>query len=163
MSAENAGPRAQSPAKIAAGGVKKGRNEGEKVVTANRLRDGVVVYRAEGGAWTEDLSAAEVVEGEAALGALAAAQGDESESVGAYLMDVDASDGVVPDGRGKLRETIREAGPTIHPQFAKRPERQAGRASSPLKEAPHAATAPTATPLRPPAEATSPSRGGEAS
>ena len=119
MSAENPGPRTQSPAKIAAGGVKKGRNEGEKVVTANRLRDGVVIYRAPGGAWTEDLAGAEVVEGEAALGALAAAQADESTGVGAYLMDVDASDGVRPDGRAKLRETIREEGPTIHPQFAK--------------------------------------------
>ena len=123
MSAENPGPRAQSPTKIAAGGVKKGRNEGEKVVTANRLRDGVVIYRAHDESWTEDLSAAEIVEGEAALGALAAAQADESEGVGAYLMDVDASDGVRPDGRAKLRETIREAGPTIHPQFG----RQAGR------------------------------------
>jgi hypothetical protein len=123
MSAENPGPRAQSPAKIAAGGVKKGRNEGSKVVTANRLRDGVVVYRAANGSWTEDLTAAEIVEDEAAIGALAAAQADESESVGAYLMDVDASGGVVPDGRAKLRETIREAGPTIHPQFG----RQAGR------------------------------------
>ena len=125
MSAENPGPRAQTPAKIAAGGVKKGRNEGEKVVTANRLRDGVVVYRAADSTWTEDLSAAEVVEGEAAIGALAAAQADELDAVGAYLMDVDASGGVVPDGRGKLRETIREAGPTIHPQFG----RQAGRAA----------------------------------
>ena len=123
MSAENPGPRAQSPAKIAAGGVKKGRNEGEKVVTANRLTDGVVIYRAAGGAWTEDLQAAEVVEGEAALGALAAAQGDESESVGPYLMDVDASDGVAPDGRGRLRETIREAGPTVHPQFGRQAAR----------------------------------------
>ena len=128
MSAENPGPRAQTPAKIAAGGVKKGRNEGEKVVTANRLRDGVVVYRAEDGAWTEALLEAQVVEGEAAIGALALAQADESHAVGAYLMDVDASDGVVPDGRGRLRETIREAGPTIHPQFAKHHDTQAKRA-----------------------------------
>lgn len=123
MSAENPGPRAQTPAKIAAGGVKKGRNEGEKVVTANRLRDGVVVYRAPDGAWTEELSAAGVVEGEAAMGALADAQADESIAVGAYLMDVDASEGVVPDGRGVLRETIREAGPTIHPQFGRQAAR----------------------------------------
>ena len=123
MSAENAGPRQQTPAKIAAGGVKKGRNEGEKVVTANRLRDGVVVYRASDGAWTEDLGAAEVVEAEVAIGALAAAQADELAAVGAYLMDVDTDAGIVPDGRGRLRETIREAGPTVHPQFG----RQAGR------------------------------------
>ena len=128
MSAENPGPRAQkpkdlAPAKIAAGGVKKGRNEGEKVVTANRLRDGVVVYRASDGAWTEDLGAAEVVEAEVAIGALAAAQADELAAVGAYLMDVDTDAGIVPDGRGRLRETIREAGPTVHPQFG----RQAGR------------------------------------
>ena len=123
MSAENAGPRDQTPAKIAAGGVKKGRNEGEKVVTANRLTDGAVVYRLTNGAYTEDLQAAEVVEGDAAIAALAAAQADETAGVGPYLMDVDTSHGVTPDGRGQLRETIREAGPTIHPQFG----RQAGR------------------------------------
>ena len=124
MSAENAGLRAQKPAKIAAGGVKKGRNEGEKIVTANRLADGVVIYRASGGLWTEDITAAEIVEGEAALGARTAAQADESEGVGPYLMDVETEEGLRPAGRARLREEIREAGPTIHPEFG----RQAGRA-----------------------------------
>ncbi|WP_051881480.1 DUF2849 domain-containing protein [Parvularcula oceani] len=123
MSAENPGPRAQAPAKIAAGGVKKGRNEGEKILTANRLRDGVVIYRMGDGSWTEDISRAQVVEGEDAIGALAMAQADESESVGAYLMDVETTGGTHPSGRGRLREEIREAGPTIHPQFGRQAER----------------------------------------
>ncbi|MBB4658121.1 DUF2849 domain-containing protein [Parvularcula dongshanensis] len=125
MSAENPGPRAQSPAKIAAGGVKKARLDGEKVITANRLTDGVVIYRAEGGAWTEDLSAAQVLEGEEAIGALAAAQADESTGVGPYLMDVETEEGIHPSGRGRIREEIREAGPTIHPQFGRQAERGA--------------------------------------
>jgi hypothetical protein len=124
MSAENAGPRAQSPAKIATGGVKKGRNEGEKVVTANRLTDGAVIYRKADGGWTEEIALAAVVEDDAALGALAAAQADESEGVGPYLMDVDTTGGIAPSGRAKLRETIREAGPTIHPEFGRQAERE---------------------------------------
>ena len=125
MSAENPGPRAQTPAKIAAGGVKKARLDGEKVVTANRLTDGVVIYRRADGSWTEDLSVAEVVEDEAAVGALALAQADESVGVGPYLMDVETEGGVHPSGRGRLREEIREAGPTIHPQFGRQARKDA--------------------------------------
>ncbi len=122
MSAENGGPR-DGAKKISAGGVKKGKNEGQKVITGNRLTDGVVVYFTDDDMWTEDIDSAEVVEGDVALTRLDVAVADEAHVVGPYLMDVSIANGqIVPAGRGLLRETIREAGPTIHPQFSRRSE-----------------------------------------
>ena len=105
------------PVKIAAGGVKKGRNAGSKVITANDLFSGAVIYWTRERGWTEDLREALVVEGEHALAELSFATADEARSVGPYLMDVE-SDGA-PAGRARLRETIRDAGPTIHPAFGR--------------------------------------------
>lgn len=103
------------PVKVAAGGVKKARNDGAKVITANDLVSGAVVYWTRERAWTGDLAAAVVLEGDEALRELAAATADEARAVGPYLMDVDRVG--TPAGRGRLREEIRNAGPTIHPQF----------------------------------------------
>lgn len=112
-----------SPTKISTGGVKKGRNEGLKIITANRLTDGIVVYRRADGGWTELLAAAAVVEGDDALSLLEATQGEETCVVGPYLMDIEISHGaILPGGRGMLRETIRDQGPTIHPQFGRQAE-----------------------------------------
>ncbi|WP_370335987.1 DUF2849 domain-containing protein [Parvularcula marina] len=109
-----------APAKISAGGVKKTRNVGLKTVTANDLMSGAAVYLTKDGAWTEDLADAIVAEGERALGLLSLAETDEARIVGPYLMDVEAEDaGTAPSGRATLRETIRRAGPTIHPEFAR--------------------------------------------
>lgn len=106
--------------KISAGGVKKGKNKGQKIVTANRLTDGVVVYRVGTNDWVEDLRAGAIVEGDAAMAALNDALREEPLVCGPYLMDVDAAEGkVVPDGRGRLREEIRFFGPTIHPEFGR--------------------------------------------
>ncbi len=110
---------ADSAVKIAAGGVKKARNEGLKVITANDLSSGGVVYRRRDGSWSDDLRAAALLEGQEALDALAAATADEGSVVGPYLMDV--SDTLNPSGRAVLRETIRFEGPTIHPEFARHP------------------------------------------
>lgn len=111
--------------KISAGGVKKTRNQGLKVVTANRLMTGEVVYRLADGAWTDDLDQAEVVEADAAMAALSAASADEGAIVGPYLMDVAAAAArIEPIGRGRLRESIRFFGPTIHPEFGRYRERQ---------------------------------------
>lgn len=101
-----------SATKISTGGVKKGRNQGEKVITANSLQLGLVVYLAQDGSWTEDLSSAAIFEGEAAMAALATAQAQETLVVGPYLMDVETDTDVTPDGRGRLREEIRKKGPT---------------------------------------------------
>ncbi|MEM0927751.1 MAG: DUF2849 domain-containing protein [Pseudomonadota bacterium] len=110
-----------APVKIAAGGVKKGKNTGIKVITANDLFSGEVIYWKADGSWTEDLVSAVILEGDAALEALQKAAADESRAVGPYLMDVEANH--TPSGRGRLREEIRDAGPTIHPQFGRQAQR----------------------------------------
>lgn len=108
-------------AKIQAGGVKKAKAAGLKVITANDLFGGFVIYRRPDGTWTEDLDGAAILEGPDALTALEAALADESCAVGPYLMDVEADH--APAGRGRLRESIREAGPTIHPAFGRQAQR----------------------------------------
>jgi predicted NAD/FAD-binding protein len=85
---------------------------GPVVVTANRLADGAVVYRGEGG-WTTKLdSAAVTTAAAAAQDLLAAAKADGLHAVDAYVAPVRVSE----DGRvrpGNLRERIRSSGPTI--------------------------------------------------
>ncbi len=86
---------------------------GPVVVTANRLRDGAVVYRTVEGQWSPRLDQAAVVStAPAATELLAAAVVDDVSAVGAYVAPVR----IGADGRpepGNLRETIRHAGPTI--------------------------------------------------
>lgn len=86
---------------------------GPVVVTANRLTDGAVVYRAVDGRWTTRLEQAAVVDTAAAAGALlAAAAADDTGAVGPYVAPVELR----PDGDvrpGNLREAIRQGGPTI--------------------------------------------------
>ena len=85
---------------------------GPVVVTANRLADGVVVYRGEGG-WTTRLDSAAVTTSAAvAQDLLAAARADGLHAVDAYVAPVQMGE----DGRvrpGNLRERIRSGGPTI--------------------------------------------------
>jgi len=87
---------------------------GPVVVTANRLGDGAVIYRTDGGDWSLRLEQAAVVTtAAAATTLLAAATADDIGAVGAYVAPVrrDADGALQP---GNLRETIRHAGPTIH-------------------------------------------------
>jgi hypothetical protein len=85
---------------------------GPVVVTANRLADGAVVYRGEGG-WTTKLDSAAVTTSAAvAQDLLAAARADGLHAVDAYVAPVRIGE----DGRprpGNLRERIRSSGPTI--------------------------------------------------
>ena len=81
-----------------------------KVLTANRLTDGAVVYRATDGGWTHAFEAAELLPPEAADAALAEAQGQPRLLVGPYLVEVDAGE---VERRERLRETIRAQGPTV--------------------------------------------------
>lgn len=85
---------------------------GPVVVTANRLSDGAVVYRAAVGGWTTRLEAAQVVtNAQAAKELLAAVTADDLGAVGAYVAPVEVnSDRIEP---GNLRERIRVAGPTF--------------------------------------------------
>ncbi|MCK7610570.1 DUF2849 domain-containing protein [Roseibium sediminicola] len=91
-----------------------------KVITANRLLNGDVVWLAEGGAWVERITLASTFDGKDAV-AEGLAEGAEAEKnqqvVGVYEMDVTVEDGVIVPVR--LREKIRAKGPTTHPQFGK--------------------------------------------
>ena len=84
---------------------------GPVVVTANRLADGVVIYRAADDRWTTELAAAAVVTTSEAATALLAAARAELRIVDAYVAPVALADGSPKPGN--LRERIRAAGPTI--------------------------------------------------
>jgi hypothetical protein len=86
---------------------------GPVVITANRLGDGAVVYRAADGRWTKDLAAAAVVTtAPAAMELLTAALADRLAAVDAYVAPVE----LTPQQQvvtGNLREQIRFNGPTV--------------------------------------------------
>jgi hypothetical protein len=86
---------------------------GPVLVTANRLHDGVVIYRTGDGGWTTRLDGAAIVTTVPAASALLdAAVADDIGAVGAYVAPVRlAKDGSAEPGN--LREAIRHAGPTI--------------------------------------------------
>ncbi|MBN8179434.1 DUF2849 domain-containing protein [Roseibium aggregatum] len=91
-----------------------------KVITANRLLNGDVVWLAENGSWVERITLAKVYDGKEAVAA-ALAEGLEAEKnqkvVGVYEMDVTVDEGVIVPVR--LREKIRATGPTTHPELGK--------------------------------------------
>lgn len=82
-----------------------------KIVTANRLDDGAVVYLGDDDRWTLSQSAAAKFSNDDAKSVLAAAQSRITEIADAYLVDVD-DDGALT-GRETLRESIRRKGPTV--------------------------------------------------
>ena len=90
-----------------------------KMLTANRLRDGDVLYWKDGG-WVLSLAEGEVF-ADAAAGeaALAAAQKDVTgnQVVAPYLFDVRIENGQIHPV--KEREIIRAAGPTVQPHLGK--------------------------------------------
>ena len=80
------------------------------VVTANRLRDGIVVYLASGGSWTEEIGRARIAENENEVAALEAQAAEAVKArvvVAVYPMDVALHDGVVDPL--SVRERIRAA------------------------------------------------------
>jgi hypothetical protein len=81
-----------------------------KVLTANRLSDGAVVYLANHGGWTRDFADAARLDPDAAAGALAQAQAQPRVLVGAYLVELD---GEAVERRERLREAIRAKGPSV--------------------------------------------------
>ncbi len=82
-----------------------------KILTANRLADGAVVWRAADGAWSPLFEAAVRFSDEDAAEALAEAIARPTLLVGPYLIDADEAGGVIP--RERLRETIRAGGPSV--------------------------------------------------
>ncbi|TYC51485.1 DUF2849 domain-containing protein [Rhodobacterales bacterium] len=91
-----------------------------KVITANRLLNGDVVWLGKDDAWVERITLARTFDGkEEVAEGLAIGQKAEADQkvVGVYDMDVTVEDGVILPVR--LRERIRATGPTTHPQFGK--------------------------------------------
>ena len=91
-----------------------------QIVTANRLRDGAVVYLTPGGRWSEILACGAVVaDAEVLAGLLAQAERSVADRlvVAPYAFPVTlAPEGPRPTQK---REQIRAEGPTVHPQFAR--------------------------------------------
>ena len=90
-----------------------------KIVTANRLSDGRVIYLGEASAVVEDLASAALFDGDAADAALSAAASQPATWVNPYLVEV--TDGPTPSGRDRLKETIRSAGPTVGNSLKREP------------------------------------------
>jgi hypothetical protein len=91
--------------------------EAFQLVTAQRLRDGVVVYFGPGERWLDRMDEALRLPGKAeAEAALKAAQRFVAERmvVNPYLMDMTA-----PGKPRAMREVIRAAGPTVRPDLGK--------------------------------------------
>lgn len=82
-----------------------------KIVTANNLQDGAVVYLSDDDQWTQQLDHAARFEDGDADDVLAAGQSRIEEITDAYLVSVDQSGELT--GRETLRETIRKSGPTV--------------------------------------------------
>ena len=92
---------------------KKIRITGPSMVTANRTRDGVVIYRTARQGWSQHLSDAAIVRtSEEARALLTEAVADDIGAIGAYIAPVEIKDtGKIKPGN--LREHIRSKGVTI--------------------------------------------------
>ncbi|WP_420338782.1 DUF2849 domain-containing protein [Roseibium sp.] len=91
-----------------------------KVITANRLLDGDVVWLGENDVWVERVTLARTFDCKDAVAeglSIGAAAEKDQKVVGVYEMDVTIEDGVIVPVR--LRERIRAKGPTTHPQYGK--------------------------------------------
>lgn len=84
----------------------------QQIVTASRLADGRVLFRAPEG-WSTDIRDALVFTPDEAAAAVTRAQGEPTRVVGAYAVDVDDA-GLPLLGR----ERIRVFGPTVAPYAA---------------------------------------------
>jgi hypothetical protein len=87
--------------------------QGPVVITANRLTDGVVIYRTADNQWSTNLAEAVVATtADQAKALLAAAAGEGVLAVDPYVAPVELTPerAVVP---GNLRERIRVGGPTF--------------------------------------------------
>ncbi len=91
-----------------------------RVVTANFLRDGDVVYLAEGSRWTpwlDEAAVAETEEGEAELLKVGQEAEKARQVIGVYLMEVARVEGTIRPL--SARERIRAKGPTTRTDLGK--------------------------------------------
>jgi sulfite reductase (NADPH) hemoprotein beta-component len=93
----------------------------KRVITANRLIDGAVVWRDDAGSWLEDFDRAATNDDDRTVGRmLADARADATAGlvIAPYEVDVDVlvsavSPAIMPT---RLRERIRAFGPTVAPR-----------------------------------------------
>lgn len=90
-----------------------------KVITANRLSDGAVVYIGAGGDFVERFEHARLFEAAEADAFLSDVLARKTAIAAAYAIDADATG---PVGREALRESIRKNGPTIRTDLGKQAE-----------------------------------------
>jgi hypothetical protein len=95
-----------------------------QAVTANRLLDGIVVYLTPENTWSESLQDAEIAEGKEAAEALLA-RGQmffepANQVLDVYLFEVEQTDAGIR--AASVRETIRQAGPTVRTDLGKQAE-----------------------------------------
>ncbi len=96
-----------------------------KILTANRLTDGIAVWYADGG-WAETVTKADLAHDKAAedrLEAIGVRALSDNEVIDVNLIDAEVVDDAVEPVR--LREKIRAAGPTIRGDIGKQAEQAA--------------------------------------
>lgn len=91
-----------------------------KLITANRLLDGAVVYRSAEGAWVERLEEAARFAAAEEKAALASAAQDVLAVVKPYVVALEAPNRFAK--REQVREAIRAAGPSVRPDLGKQAE-----------------------------------------
>ena len=94
------------------------KNDSLKIVTANRLREGDVVYLTDTGRWSLHLNESRATRDAAQVEAMlaqAAAAVDARQIVGPYEMEVVEVDGILQPL--SAREIIRAAGPTVRADY----------------------------------------------
>lgn len=94
-----------------------------KAITANRLRDGAVVWLGQQGDWVERIETAATYDEADAAPALVRAHGDEARNlvVAIYTLDVEILNGVPAPLRTK--ERIRALGPSVRADLGKQADR----------------------------------------
>lgn len=102
---------------------------GEKgqVMTANRLRDGDVVFLTRAGVWSEKIDDAVLAQEPQAIAALEARAAEDVKKTlvtGQYLFDAERVDGKIRALH--IRERIRTLGPTIRTDLGKQAQGTAG-------------------------------------
>jgi hypothetical protein len=98
-----------------------------KILTANRLRDGEVVFLTHSGEWSENIDGAVLATEPQAQAALEArGKGDERVNLvtGTYLFDAERRDGHV--FATHIKERIRSLGPTVRVDLGKQAEGKGG-------------------------------------
>jgi hypothetical protein len=94
-----------------------------QVMTANRLRDGEVVFLTRSGQWNEKIDEAVLAQEPQAVAALEARAVEDSKATlvtGTYLFDAERLDGRIRATH--IRERIRTLGPTVRLDLGKQAE-----------------------------------------